>query len=81
MNNKNILEGYINADKQFEVAAHTVLGGNMEFMLLERLMFEENAKEVAKQYASQWGESENVKSVCVRKDGVIIYEVEINKTK
>lgn len=81
MSNKDILEGVLNADKPFEVAAHTVLGGYMEFMILERLMFEENAKEVAKQYASQWGQSENVKSVCVRKGGVIIYEVEINETK
>lgn len=80
MSNKDILEGYINADKPFEVAAHTVLGGYMEFMILERMMFEENAKEVAEQYASLWkkGDSENVKSVCVRKEGAIIYEVEIN---
>ena len=81
MSNQEILEGYLNADKPFEVAAHTKLGGYMEFFILERLMFEDNAKEVAKQYASQWSDSENVKSVCVRKGGVIIYEVEINETK
>ena len=78
MTKEQIINGYVQAEKPYEVCAHTCLGGYMEFMCLEPgIMFEENAKEVAKQYASQWGKSSNVKGVCVRKHGVVIYEVTI----
>lgn len=76
--NREIVAGYIAAEKPYEVCAHTNMGGYMEFMRLEHnIMFEENAKEVANNYAKTWGKSDNIKGICVRKNCTVIYEVEI----
>jgi hypothetical protein len=78
MTKKQIIDGYIQAEKPYEVCAHTCMGGYMEFMRLEQgIMFEENAKQVADTYAQTWGKSNNIKGVCVRKQGIVIYEVAI----
>lgn len=78
MTKKQVVEGYLAAEKPYEVCAHTRMGGQMEFMRLERaIMFEENAKEIANSYAKSWCKSENIKGVCVRKGYTVIYEVEI----
>lgn len=75
---QEILEGYLQAEKPYEVCAHTNMGGYMEFMPLERsIMFQENAEACARNYARNWGKSENIKSICVRKNSVIVYEVAI----
>lgn len=78
MTKKQIIDGYLQAGKPYEVCAHTCMGGYMEFMRLEQgIMFEENAKQVADAYAQTWGKSSNIKGVCVRKQGIVIYEVAI----
>lgn len=75
---QEILEGYLKAEKPYEVCVHTNMGSYMEFMRLEKnIMFEENAKQIADTYASGWTASENIKGICVRKHGVLIYEAEI----
>lgn len=75
---KQIIGGYTQAEKPHEICVHTCLGGYMEFMCLERgIMFEENAKQIADSYAKSWGKSDNIKGICVRKHGIIIYEVAI----
>lgn len=78
MTKKQIIDGYMQAEKPYEVCAHTRFGGYMEFLPLERdIMSEENAKYVADTYAQGWGKSSNIKGVCVRKQGAVIYEAEI----
>lgn len=63
--------------REFSVCAHTIFGGYMEFFTLEKLASESNARMVADSYAETWRKrkSENVKSICVRKGGCIVYEV------
>lgn len=77
MTKREIVSAYMNAEKKYEVCAHTNMGGYMEFMSLERVMFEDNAKDIADNYAKSWGKSENIKSICVRNEGRIIYETNI----
>lgn len=75
---KQIIDGYMQAEKPYEVCVHTCMGGYMEFLRLEQgIMFEDNAKMVAEEYAKSWGKSDNFKGVCVRKQGIVIYEVAI----
>ena len=71
-----ILEGYANLERPYEVCIRTRMGGYMEFFTVERLAFEENAKDVCESYAkSGKGHSENFRSVCVRKNYQIIHEI------
>lgn len=78
MDKKQIIDGYTQAEKPYEVCAHTCMGGYMEFMRLEHgIMFEDNAKQIADTYAKSWGKSDNIKGICVRKHGVVSYEVAI----
>ena len=76
---KQIIEGYLAAEKPFEVCVHTKMGGYMEFLRLERgLMFEENAREIADSYAETFreGDTSNYKGICVRRNCTVVYEVE-----
>ena len=78
MTKKQIIDGYMQAEKPYEVCAHTCMGGYMEFLPLEHnIMFQENAEACARNYARNWGKSSNIKGVCVRKQGIVIYEVAI----
>lgn len=78
MTQQEIIASYMEAEKPYEVCAHTKMGGYMEFLPLERsIMFQENAEACARNYARNWGKSDNIKSICVRKHYTIVYEVEI----
>ena len=83
MDKAKITESYINSPKEYEVCAHTFMGGYMDFFIIEKLMFDELgiAKEVCDKYASTWSKkpSEIVKSICVRHNREIIYEKNIHK--
>lgn len=78
MTKKQIIDGYLAAEKPFEVCAHTKMGGYMEFFTLEKnIMFEDNAKRVADEYAETWRKSgtENFRGICVRRNCTVVYEV------
>ena len=77
MNKSEIIEGFINADRPYEVCAHTTMGGYMEFVTVERLLCEENAKWVCDEYSKSFKKSANIKAVCVRYKRRTIYEVEL----
>ncbi len=78
MTKHEVIAGYMQAEKPYEICAHTYMGGYMEFMRLEQgIMFEENAKQIADTYAQAWGKSSNIKGICVRKHGIVTYEVAI----
>ena len=78
MTKQQVVDRYLAAEKPYEVCAHTNMGGYMEFMRLERnILSEVSAKAVCDSYAELWGTSENVKSVCVRLNGAIVYEVKL----
>lgn len=75
---KQIIEGYLAAEKPFEVCVHTKMGSYMEFLTLEKnIMFQDNAEFVADQYAETWrmGDTSNYKGICVRRNCTIVYEV------
>lgn len=80
MEKQEIINGYIAAEKPFDVCVHTILGGYMEFFVLEKnIMFEDNAKMVAEEYAKHFkGEkSENFKGICVRKNHSVVHEIKL----
>lgn len=77
MEKEKIITGYLQLAKDYAVCARTNMGGYMQFFTLERVAFEDNAKLVAERYAELWTETENIRSICVRKKGEIIYEIEI----
>lgn len=73
-----LIEGYLNAEKPYDVCIHTTMGSYMEFIKVESgIMFEHNAKEVCERYAdiAKKDRNENFKGVCVCKRGAVIYEV------
>ena len=76
MTKVELLEGYANLERPYEVCIRTRMGGYMEFFTVEWLAFEENAKDVCESYArDSKGHSESFKSVCVRKGNSIIHEI------
>ena len=76
MTKVELLEGYANLERPYEVCIRTRMGGYMEFFCVERLAFEENAKDVCASYAEDSkGHKESFKSVCVRKGNQIIHEI------
>ena len=73
-----IMEGYMNANKVYSVDIRTKMGGYMEFFTVEsNIMFEENAKTICKSYAETSKGHDTFRSVCVRKEGNIIFEIAI----
>lgn len=76
MTKVELLEGYTNLERPYEVCIRTRMGGYMEFFTVERLAFEGNAKDVCESYAEDSkGYNESFKSVCVRKGNQIIHEI------
>ena len=76
MTKVELLEGYTNLERPYEVCIRTRMGGYMEFFTVERLAFEGNAKDVCESYAKDSkGHKESFKSVCVRKGSQIIHEI------
>ena len=79
MSKSEIISGYINAPRPYEVAMRSNIGGYLEFSVLERLISEENARMVCDSYAETFRENRErysiFRSVVVRKGGTIIYEV------
>lgn len=80
MTRREIIEGYITAEKPYEVCMHSKYGGYLEFGVVEKgIMFEDNARTVCDKYAESLKKnpSETFIGVCVRKNGTIVYEVRI----
>lgn len=73
-----IIEGYLAAEKPYEVCVHTTMGSYMEFLRLERnIMFEDNARMVCDEYAKTFKPTDTIKAICVRRDREVVYEVEL----
>lgn len=80
MTRQEIINGYILADRPYEVCLHSRYGGYMEFAKVEGgIMFEDNAKAVCDSYADtiRKNPSGTFIGVCVRKLGTIVYEVSV----
>lgn len=67
MTKVEIIEGFVNAERPFEVCIRTKLGGYMEYFVVDRLISKDNAIMVANQYYDKSKKSD-FKSVCVRED-------------
>lgn len=82
MTKQEIISGYMAAERPYSVCLHTHMGGYMEFATVESgIMFEDNARMVCDQYAETMRKSpsDTFIGVCVRRDGVTIFEVKLTK--
>ena len=80
MTKQDIIRGYYAAEKPYCVSIHTTMGGYMEFMTIEgHVMFLENAISIAKSFLETARERkhEDFKSICVRRNGSIVWEENI----
>lgn len=82
MTKSEIINGYLAAERPYDVCMHSRYGGYLEYATVEKgIMFEDNARMVCDSYADtlRKNPSETFIGVCVRKDGVTIYEVKLTK--
>ena len=80
MTKREVIEGYLAAEKPYDVCVHTIYGGYLEFVNIQRgIMFKENAIDICNQYAELWHKDPDYKGICVRENCQVIYETECKK--
>jgi hypothetical protein len=82
MKKSEIINGYLAAERPYDVCMHSRYGGYLEYAKVESgIMFEDNARMVCESYADSLRKnpSETFIGVCVRKGGMTVYEVKVTK--